>query len=606
VSRDSGKSLRRKLLLLWNDYVNGGSSAEGLGITMRRVRFFNIFALVLVIALIIFGAYNLFSSSLSSLRNGRIELLLAGVGIAFLVYARWSKNFERAQDLTLVETILAMTFLTCTGGIERTGIFWWFCLPAGLFYLKGRRAWWWVLGTLGIFGFTILLAASGMVVLPYSFVVIRQFIAAYLVICLLTSAYETIRDEYERLAESRTLEIVSAKNDAEKANKAKSEFLSHMSHELRTPLNSILGFSQLLESDTVEPLTPGQREGVQQILRSGRSLLSLINEVLDLARIEAGRLAISVQPVALIPLVEETVASIRPLAERRRLMLTDGISSGRPLWVAADPGRLKQVLLNLLSNAIKYNRDGGLIRLEAHEVPGSTVAISVSDTGIGIPEHEWPLVFMPFQRLPSSRSKAEGTGIGLAITRELVSMMKGTIRFTSASGAGSCFTVEIPAAGDADEPPPAHLYDTGVAEPSYHGGSVLYIEDDTANLALVRQILMRRPGVRLLHAALGETGIEMARLQSPDLILLDIRLPDMSGVDVLARLRSHPATRQVPIVVVTASAMPHEKAQIQEAGVAGYLTKPIDVPLFLETVDAILAGRTMAGKKAGGVDDDNP
>ena len=598
MSPATNPSLRRMLLRLWYSYVNGGFVAEGPGVAIRRVRFFNIFALVLVIALIIFGVFNLFSTASAGLRNGLVELLLAGIGIAILAYAQWSKNTEQAQNLVLVEMIFALTFLLYTGGIERTGIYWGFCLPAGLFYLKGRRAWWWVLGTLMIFALTILLAARGIVDLPYSFVVIRQFIAAYLVVCLLTSTYETSRDNYERLAEGRILEIDAAKNDAEHANQAKSEFLSRMSHELRTPLNSILGFSQLLESDTAEPLTPGQRESVQLILSSGHSLLSLIDEVLDLARIEAGRLTLSLQPVALIPIVEEAVASIRPLAERRRLIITDEISSGRPRQVIADPSRLKQVLLNLLSNAIKYNRDNGLIRLEALDGPGASVAISVSDTGIGIPEREQSIVFKPFQRLPSSQGKAEGTGIGLAISRELVTRMKGTIRFTSAPGVGTCFTIEIPTAGEANESQPVLPGTAGAAEASHPGGVVLYIEDDLANLALVRQILMRRSGVRLLHATLGETGIKIARAQVPDLILLDIRLPDMSGVDVLARIRSLKETRRIPIVVVSASAMPQEKAQVQEAGVAGYLTKPIDVPLFLETVDAILAAQNRPGIEA--------
>lgn len=600
MSPATNPSLRRKLLRFWNSYVNGGFEPEGPSIAIHRIRFFNIFALVTVIALLLFGVVNIFSATPSGLRNGLIELLLAVSGIVILGYARWSKNTERAQNLTLVEMMLAMTFLTYTGGMERTGIYWWFCLPAGAFYLKGRRrAWGWVLATLVILGLTLLLAARGKIDLPYSFVVIRQFIAAYLVVCLLTSAYETSRDNYERLAEGRILEIDAAKNDAEHANQAKSEFLSRMSHELRTPLNSILGFSQLLESDTAEPLTPGQRESVQLILSSGHSLLSLIDEVLDLARIEAGRLTLTLQPVALIPLVEEAVASIRPLAERRRLIITDEISPGRPRQVIADPSRLKQVLLNLLSNAIKYNRDNGLIRLEALDGPGASVAISVSDTGIGIPEREQSMVFKPFQRLPSSQGKAEGTGIGLAISRELITRMKGTIRFTSAPGVGTCFTIEIPATGEADESQPVLPGTAGAAEASHPGGVVLYIEDDLGNLALVRQILMRRSGVRLLHAILGETGIEIARAQVPDLILLDIRLPDMSGVDVLARIRSLEETRQIPIVVVTASAMPHEKAQVQEAGVAGYLTKPIDVPLFLETVDAILAAQNRPGIEAG-------
>ena len=594
MSLASNPSLRRRLLQLWHSYVNGGLVAEGPDVAIRRVRFLNIFALVIVIALIIFGALNLFSATTAGFRNGLFELLFAGIGITLLAYARWSKNTERAQNLILVEMILALTFLLYTGGIERTGIYWWFCLPAGAFYLKGRRrAWWWVLGTLVIFALTLLLVVRGVVDLPYSMVIFRQFIAAYLVVCLLTSAYETIRDDYERLAESRILEILAAKNDAEHANQAKSEFLSRMSHELRTPMNSILGFSQLLESDTNEPLTLGQRESIQQILRSSRNLLFLINEVLDLARIEAGKLALSLQPVALNPLVEEAVASIRPLAKRRRLGITIEMSSGRPWHVIADPNRLKQVLINLLSNAIKYNRDGGQIRLEVRAGAGSSVAISVSDTGIGIPEQEKPLVFMPFQRLPSSQGKAEGTGIGLAISRDLITLMEGTIRFTSTFNEGSCFTIEIPGAGEAEKSQPMPAGAMATAEASHSGGVVLYIEDDLANLALVRQIMMRRPGIHLLHAALGETGIEIARSQVPDLILLDIRLPDMSGVDVLAKIRSIKETAQIPILVVTASAMPQEKAQVQEAGVAGYLTKPIDIPLFLKTVDAILAQKKL-------------
>ncbi|MCU0613026.1 MAG: ATP-binding protein, partial [Candidatus Eisenbacteria bacterium] len=451
--------------------------------------------------------------------------------------------------------------------------------------------------------------------IPYSVVTLRQFVAAYLVVSLLVAAYEVIRNDYERLAECTAREITSANQrlsvevnerrraqeamqaateEAKRANLAKSAFLSRMSHEFRTPMNSILGFSQLMESDTREPLPEAHRRSVQEILNSGRHLLELINEVLDLARIEAGRVTLSIETVALAPLVRETIATVKPLAEARRITINVRHQDGE-LFVRADPTRLRQVLLNLLSNAIKYNRDAGQIRVETRRAESCVAEIHVTDTGYGIPEEKQTLVFAPFERLAQTDSGTEGSGIGLAISRQLVSLMQGSITFTSTPGLGTCFAVTLPVS-----PRPSGANDaTSVPAPLESGqataavppgtGTVLYVEDDLTNLALVRQILMRRPLLRLLHAADGAAGIAMARAHAPDLVLLDIRLPDMSGVEVLRAIRSDPTTLRLPVVVVTASAMPHEMKALENADIARCLTKPLDVMEFLETVDMVLS-----------------
>lgn len=603
---------------LWVNFLTSGFGEDLQSFRMRRVKFLNMFAFVTVIALLLFGAYNTMLSPYEyAVRNGLVEIGFAICGALILAYLRLSHNVEVAINLTLLETTLFMTFLLITGGINGTGIFWWFCLPAGAFYLKGsRKACWWVLCTFAIFTAAMIISAQGYVELPYTVVTIRQFLAAYLVVCLLMASYERIREDYEHLVEQQKNELIevnkrlhqeilerrktesdleSARIEAENANRAKSDFLSRMSHELRTPMNSILGFSQLLSTDEENPLLPEQHESVEEILTAGKHLLTLIDEVLDLARIESGRMHVQIHPFPLSPIIDETVSTIRPLADLRSINIQNEISDIPELHVMADRGRLKQVILNLLSNAVKYNRDSGQIRLLAKKTSDMRVEIRVADTGYGIPEEKIDLLFKPFQRLEPDRGAIEGTGIGLTIVKQIMELMNGSVEVDSTPNLGSCFILNLPYAGEYDEP--VHSADPVVQSRPIQPTEkqtvcVLYIEDDPANVALVKHILDRRPGIQFLHAAQGHLGTELVKAHEPDIVLLDIRLPDMSGIDVLKTMRSDPATRETPVIIVTASAMPHEREQVQDSEISAYLTKPLDVPLFLETIDSILRNIT--------------
>ncbi|MGV8042295.1 MAG: hybrid sensor histidine kinase/response regulator [Thermoanaerobaculaceae bacterium] len=599
----------------WQSFVTAGMEVDPASPAMRRLRFQHLFALITVVALSTFGLMNLLSDHpAASRRNGLVELAFAGLGALVLVYLRLTHRQERAQSLSLLVTVTMMSFLLFDGGMEGTGHLWWFCLPAGAFYLKGRRqGWLWVGASMGIFLVAMAAAAFEWWPMPYSFVVLRQFFAAYLVVSLLTWVYEAVRDEAEqriergalalRRANERLAEEVrghvhtqalleAARAEAERANRAKSDFLSRMSHELRTPMNSILGFAQLLESDPDEPLSPSQRQSIGHVLGSGRHLLDLINEVLDLARIESGRMMLSLQPVALAPLVEDVFTVLRLQAESRGIRMQDKVSSRHLPQVVADPGRLKQVLLNLVSNAIKYNRDEGLITVDATPATPDRVRLSVADTGPGIPAERHAAVFEPFQRLDAEAGPVEGTGIGLTIVKQLALLMGGEVGLDSTPGLGSCFWVELPAATEGDpQAPPISGEAPQVPQPVPRRGLVLYIEDDLSGLALVRHVLARRPGLDLLHASHGREGLELARAHRPDLVLLDLHLPDMTGIDVLAALREVPRLADVPVVVVSASAMPSDVEQVQAMGIARYLTKPLDIRVFLEVIGALLDNR---------------
>ncbi|MCX6553500.1 MAG: ATP-binding protein [Candidatus Aminicenantes bacterium] len=384
--------------------------------------------------------------------------------------------------------------------------------------------------------------------------------------------------------------LMAARRDAEQANHAKSEFLSRMSHELRTPMNSILGFAQLMESDERDPLTTSHQESLHHILKGGRHLLSLINEVLDLARIESGRLMLSTEPMLVAPMVSETVSMIQPLAKARRIRITNAVPAVPAYRILTDPNRVRQVLLNLLSNAVKYNREEGLVTVEAAERPNGRLRLSVTDTGPGIPLHQQELVFEPFQRLGADRMPIEGSGIGLTISRKLTEAMGGTLSLTSTPGLGSCFFIDLPMSLETSQAQSSAILDSPATTPAASGKehTVLYIEDDLANLALVQHIMVRRPDIKLLFAPQGDLGLELARVHRPDLILLDIHLPDINGHEVCRRLKEDPATRSIPVLIVSASAMPAEIDSMIQAGAASYLTKPLDVPLFLNTIDTFL------------------
>ena len=409
--------------------------------------------------------------------------------------------------------------------------------------------------------------------------------------------------------------LIAAKEEAERANRAKSEFLSRMSHELRTPLNAVLGFGQLMGSDAAEPLGSSQRARLQELLRGGRHLLSLINDVLDLARIEAGTLHLALAPVDLPALVDDCLRLMQAAAVERGITLTASPGPADTHRVQADPTRLKQVLLNLLSNAIKYNHAGGSVRVAwQHEAAaaGSSVdrvRIDVVDNGPGLSARQQERLFHAFERLEAARSSVEGAGIGLALSKWLVDLMQGQIGVVSAPGAGSRFWLTLQSASGlesaalaspaeaapaAAEPPPAVPGATTkagmapAAQAPARQHSVLYIEDNEVNRMLMAGMLAQRPDIRLLMADLPMPGLALAARERPDLVLLDIQLPGMDGFEVLRRLRAAPATRHIPVAAVSANAMPADRQKAAEAGFIDYITKPIDLPLLLAAVDRLL------------------
>jgi CheY-like chemotaxis protein len=361
---------------------------------------------------------------------------------------------------------------------------------------------------------------------------------------------------------------------------AKNDFLSRMSHELRTPLNSVLGFGQLLQLDPT--LGEGQREHVQHIVRGGQHLLELINEVLDISRIESGSLALSPEAVGVGEAVADAMALVQPLASERAIRFAIEGCDGH---VLADHQRLKQVLLNLLSNAIKYNRHGGSVAVTCAHA-GGRVTLAVDDTGPGIPPDRLERLFEPFDRLGAEHSGIEGTGLGLALSRRLVEVMGGSLMAENRELGGARFVVELPEAG---APAAAAEVLAGVPEPVVDASRVLYIEDNTANFRLVQELLTTRRPVEILPAIQGSLGVELARRHRPDLILLDLHLPDMDGTVVLAQLRADPLTAAIPVVIVTADATPGRARRLLSEGAFACVTKPFDVPAFLRTVEAALA-----------------
>lgn len=393
------------------------------------------------------------------------------------------------------------------------------------------------------------------------------------------------------ITDRRRAEILlqEAKEEAERANRAKSEFLSRMSHELRTPLNAIIGFGQLLQFNPKEPLSSKQGEAVGHILQGGRHLLELINEVLDLARIEAGRLELSVEDVDACRLLGDCLPLIQPLAGARGIDLR--VQTGRPAPVRADYTRLKQVLLNLMSNAVKYNRDGGSVSVVLADAPNGMLRIDVTDTGPGIPEERQADLFEPFNRLGAENTEVEGTGIGLTITKRLIEAMGGRIGLVSRPGEGTTFWVEVPAAemailpeetaaSEAPEPAPE------AAEPC--PGRLLYIEDNPTNQELMRIFLVDNKGFDLTVAESAEEGLELVKRNRPDLILMDINLPGMSGVEAVRTLKADSATRDIPVVAISAAAMPKDLEAGTQAGFDAYLTKPINLKEVFATVTQLL------------------
>ena len=415
-------------------------------------------------------------------------------------------------------------------------------------------------------------------------------------------------DSVEVLARIKMLLHVKLLNDqlknatsvAEKANLAKSEFLSGMSHELRSPLNAILGFAQLMETDSPPP-TPFQKESIVQILRAGWHLLTLINEILDLAKVESRQVPLSEEPVSLAEVIDECRDMVEPLAQQHgvRLILP---GSAIPFVVLADRIRVKQVLINLLTNASKYNTTQGTIEVKCAESTPGRIRVSISDTGAGLGPEQLAQLFQPFNRLGQEGGAEEGTGIGLVVSKHLVELMGGEIGVESSIGAGSVFWFELPAV---NEPLTAMAMDgreaISVAQPHPPHGeqphTLLYIEDKPANLALVKRIIARNPTITLLTAPDGNSGLRIARESLPDVILTDISLPDISGHELLKILNSDPATAHIPVIAISAHAMPLDVERGLNEGFFRYLTKPIKIDEFLDALHVTLEYTEQSGSR---------
>lgn len=385
------------------------------------------------------------------------------------------------------------------------------------------------------------------------------------------------------------IELMIARQEAELANLAKSEFLSRMSHELRTPMNSILGFAQLLE---MGELNNSQRKGVNHILHSGKHLLDLINEVLDISRIEAGRLSLSLEPVEVESILQEALDIIHPLAVNNRLTIHKTTHPEKPLYVHSDHQRLKQILLNLLNNAVKYNKQGGSITVQAVQIPPidgkpANIRMSISDTGIGILPENLSKIFEAFERVGAENSEQEGTGLGLSVAKKLVTALSGTIGVESEPGVGSTFWVEF----QQSESPTDRMNQSNIEELNEEHlngmvGTLLYVEDNDSNIELVEEILaIQHAGIKLITTKWGKEAYELASKYQPKLILLDLNLPDIHGEEALRQLLQNDDTRHIPVVVISADAMPRQTERLLQAGAKKFLTKPIDIPEFLKVVE---------------------
>jgi signal transduction histidine kinase len=401
---------------------------------------------------------------------------------------------------------------------------------------------------------------------------------------------KTISDVTEdvRLAD----ELREARVAADTANGAKSEFLSSMSHELRTPLNAILGFAQLLQRDKKDPLSDRHQERVAHILIGGEHLLRLIDDILDLSRIEAGGLSMSSEPVSVHELLEEVRQTLEPMAALQGIRIALEVLTAQPRVVVADRTRYAQILMNFGSNAIKYNRPAGNVTFSVSTPRPGHVRVVVRDTGMGIPSDKQDKLFQPFQRAGQETGPIEGTGIGLVITRRLAQRMSGEVGFRSVAGEGSEFWVDLPVHESQvqSSEPAAAAADAGTGRLVAGGhGLILYVEDNPANVRFMRDLVSTFENVELLTAATAEAGIELARARRPKVVIMDINLPGLSGLDALRALRAATETKEIPVIALTAAASERDQQRGMQAGFYRYLTKPVKVAEFVTALEPLLA-----------------
>lgn len=415
----------------------------------------------------------------------------------------------------------------------------------------------------------------------------------------------TERNRLNQKLLDKNIELENAKAVAEKANLAKSNFLSSMSHELRTPLGAILGFAQLMESSSPAP-TVAQKRSIGQILKAGWYLLELINEILDLALIESGKLPLSMEAVSLAEVMQECMLMSEPQAKKHDIKVVFNRSE-TPDFLNVDRTRLKQVIVNLLSNAIKYNREGGSVIVESRQSAGDMMRISVRDTGEGLSEEQLGQLFQPFNRLGQEANNQEGTGIGLVVSKRLVESMEGIIGAESTLGVGSVFWFELKRIDEPSSGLETVASMTKVAQQHQDSAlwqTLLYVEDNPANLMLVENIISRRPNLRFLSAADAVQGIEMAHTHQPDVILMDINLPGISGLTALKVLSEDPNTATIPVVALSANAIPRDIAKGLDAGFFRYLTKPIRINEFMQTLDIVLEYAEKKDRRQSSRDED--